>query len=391
MAHGPSPYGTAQACEDQRVSREPSRIVGIEVLRCIAIAMVLIEHARHFAPAPIGWIRFAERFPMWAGVDLFLVVSGYVVTASLLRRPTPASEFLRKRAFRLLPACWSWALATYLLFGTLGGHLSGTSWGALTRDLAAAASMTMNGYLPWCKFDPAAGCGTPLALSVHWSLALEWQFYLFLPLLLCRGRWMALAIAGLGLLSLAMSPTRLVGATAWYFRYDGLLVGCLIALLQDGGFLQRFRPPTWLRMALIAGAVALLPIVSGPRGASLIVEHRFVLLALLGGIATAMAAVNVDPPSHDRIGQQAAMWLGERSYGLYLTHIAAMFVVGKILHMVGTTRLSTAEFAAFGAVAGVIALLWADASLRYLENPLRRLGARKADAQPALYPTTSVP
>jgi len=88
----------------------------IQVLRAVAIACVLVEHSWYNLLFHQEWLTWLLRHvPLWCGVDFFLVISGYVITSSLLPgvlAPVPARQVLARfwirRAFRIWPAAWLW-------------------------------------------------------------------------------------------------------------------------------------------------------------------------------------------------------------------------------------------------------------------------------------------
>src|SRR5207302_1035375 len=161
------------------------RIADIEVLRAVAITMVLIAHS-----TILGWYSrilgdAGQILSLGAGVDLFFAISGFVIVRSLLpvgRFSEFAVPFWIKRAFRILPAAWLWLaiglLATAFfnssgVFGTLDAN---------ARDAVAAFLQVQNIHYGNCIDTTQATCapgGIPFGL--YWSLSLEEQFYLVLP------------------------------------------------------------------------------------------------------------------------------------------------------------------------------------------------------------------
>ena len=350
-----------------------ARIADIERLRGVAVAMVLVHHAARFVP---GETARALSAAGWSGVDLFFVISGFVVGASLLRSlpegPTPAVRlraagpwllaFAKRRAWRLWPLAWGTAGLAWLLAVTLGGEF-GTG-PQLAREAVAVVTCTYNFF----ALDHAGE-----RLAWYWSLGVEEQFYAALPLLLLltrTRRWhLRLAAAGV-LLPVLLRPWEVPSAPgafeAWRYppwaRADALFAGVLLAAWQHG------RPSTaaprpgvvgatsWL----LATAVFLLP-AAGPFEWAL--GGGATVLTLLSFLLVALASRN----QGDVLPGAAGLleWFGARSYALYLLHPLALRAVLRL------------ELPAAGTLAAFTALSVAVAALahRYVERPLLHRGA----------------
>ena len=166
----------------------------IEILRAVAILFTLILHVKIILPSSydhFGW--FFRTTDLSIGVDLFFVISGYVITNSLKSSVKPGSHsratlilsFWIKRIYRLLPAAWLWvivAIVFYMTTSQLDDHLI---------QLIAAALNVMNLYTAYCFSNPSETffCADVSYMNVfhmnshYWSLSLEEQFYLIFPLL----------------------------------------------------------------------------------------------------------------------------------------------------------------------------------------------------------------
>jgi peptidoglycan/LPS O-acetylase OafA/YrhL len=219
-------------------SEGAQKIAGLDHLRALAITLVFLFHYRLFDhPA---WIDTIGSFG-WTGVDLFFVLSGYLIASqvfgSIQRGTFSLREFFIKRSFRILPAYW-FVLALYFLIPSFREWESlSPSWKFLT--------FTQNFGLDLRYYR---------TFSHAWSLCIEEQFYLLLPLTvmllvyLKTGRKSILLIAGLFALGFALritswnvfvKPTMNTGAFGlqWYKwiyypsynRLDGLLAGVCIA------------------------------------------------------------------------------------------------------------------------------------------------------------------
>ena len=181
------------------------RLAGLDTLRALAIALVFMHHYQIFVSgAPtFGWAGTLG----WVGVDLFFVLSGYLIADQLLAglvrgQRLSLRAFYTRRALRTLPVFWVVLAAYFLWPSVMGGRTPPALWRFLT--------FTQNWLLP---------PGT--AFSHAWSLCVEEQFYLVLPLALLVGvkagatRWHGWALL-LGLTAVGM------GARAWLWARWGL-------------------------------------------------------------------------------------------------------------------------------------------------------------------------
>ncbi|MCU1379869.1 MAG: peptidoglycan-N-acetylmuramate O-acetyltransferase, partial [Acidimicrobiales bacterium] len=306
--------------------RLPHRIHGLDGVRALAVAAVVAYHLDERL-VPGGFL----------GVDVFFVLSGYLITSLLLdERDADGSialgAFWRRRARRLVPplvlTLVAVAVLTPLLYDDVAGRIRG--------ELVAALAQGSN----W--FEAAAGrsyfeaIGRPSPLRHLWSLGVEAQFYAVWPLVavvaLRRGGRRSLArVAGVGVLVsfLAMAilfrpghdPSWLYYGTG--FRAGTLLIGALLAVLWPGG---RLRPDIEPRASLAvdaAGAAALgglaaLALRMG--GASAFAYRGGLLLAAV--LAAVLVATTVHPGAG--VGRvlswRPLVWLGTRSYAVYLWH-----------------------------------------------------------------------
>ncbi|MBK7819549.1 MAG: acyltransferase [Tessaracoccus sp.] len=311
-------------------------IPSLDGLRTVAVGLVIAFH--------LSVPRMGLGF---AGVDVFFVLSGYLITAGLLRdverdgRPRFAS-FWQRRFKRLLPAA-ALALLVVLAYATFMLPLhrrAAASW-----DVFWTALYVGN----WHFLESTsyfASDGTPSLLLHMWSLAVEEQFYFVWPLLigatamLARGRLPLVKInepdrtvAWLGVLAGALIAASAVALAALYDpaapdrAYMGTdakafepLLGALLAIVLSRGRAREWcaRHARMLTAVGVVGAVAVLPFLAGPSpfyfqggalGLSLAVA---VLIAgLLAGPGTAVARV---------LGWAPVAYLGKISYGLYIWH-----------------------------------------------------------------------
>ena len=330
------------------------RITQIQALRAFAAILVVIYHAKL---TPGGYI----------GVDIFYVISGYLITGLLLRELSKTSNlslksFYLRRVKRLLPTSFFVLVITAI---TAWIFFPSTMRSELGKDVAAAGIYIANYLFAFWQMDYQNLNAMPPVVIHYWSLAVEEQFYLFWPFLIYftyrRGerRLVGIVIAAITTLSFLFSlyqthtspiwafyslPTRAwelgVGALLLYIpsriRFSSNYVWLAVLLLTYGTF--RFNDAT-----AFPGSAALVPVA---------------------GTALALAAVQSWPPLLNSLGNtRLVQWLGEISYPLYLWHwpvlvIPAVFF-GRNLHIY--ERVICIAFT----------LLLADLTHRYIEEPFR--------------------
>ncbi len=312
------------------------RLYGVDLLRGAAIFFVLMNHVN--MRLVIADIPYGQTLPhqllaslVWSGqygVQIFFAVSGYLITSTSLRRWGAPSD-IRPREFYGLRLARIAPLLVLLLAVLTALHYTQSPWfyvsdkvGGLARALAAALTFRINvieaqwGYLPgnW---------------DVLWSLSVEEVFYLAFPLVcLWLGRGLGLIVLLFGLVAVGPFARTIWthGNGVWQeYSYlggmDSIALGCLTALVIPG-----LRLTNLGRTVIALVGLSLLLIVLG---ASLMLE-RWGLTHL--GIDMTLVAIGTCLVITSNVPTQACatrlltplIWLGRRSYEIYLTH---MFVV----------------------------------------------------------------
>src|SRR6185437_13153051 len=205
----------------------PARIPELDGFRAIAVLMVMTEHMYNGFWLPVIPMPGALHFVLthgWLGVDLFFILSGFLITGILLDERGHSdyfSSFYRRRACRILPLLLVCLVIYFVVYGRI-----------YDRYLLLALVFCAN-------LDVLLGVRTPNGLSVTWSLAVEEHFYLLWPLAVSRFTIRRLVyIAGaLVLLSPVFRGVAMhYGAQAQnvyqlsWFRFDGLALGALMAI-----------------------------------------------------------------------------------------------------------------------------------------------------------------
>ncbi len=351
------------------------RIADIQVLRGIAVLAVVAHHflTGNLLPwSPLLLTHIQHGFGGDAGVDLFLVISGYVIARQLLPQLDQGEGFPVMRQFwyrrmqRLWPAAWSWLLLS--LAGTYLYNRSG-AWGSVHAAwMSALAALFQVADIRFAHCFGRYECG---AATVYWSLSLEEQFYLILPwaLLWVRPRW---RLPVLFALILAQLFAHLLYVWAPY-RSLGLICGVTLAVI-DRIWPLRERAATWSRKALL-GVFLLLQLpfwamlaphwgVHGPLS--------YNLEALLGtGIV--LCAIVLQDGLLNLPGGRWLAWVGDRSYSLYLCHFSVFWVVRESIFRYLPQVTPTSPYAVAYLLAFPLMLLVAHISWVVFERwPLRR-------------------
>jgi peptidoglycan/LPS O-acetylase OafA/YrhL len=340
----------------------PDLLREVEGLRALAVATVLLYHA-HFG--------FSGGY---VGVDVFFVVSGFLITGLLLREREAHgrirfAEFYARRARRLLPAATlvlaATLIAARLLLNPVRAHQTAV-------DAGWAAGFLANVHFAALGADYLHSTLPPSPLQHWWSLAVEEQFYLVWPALLGLAWWKAEHLrrravgltAVIGIVSLVLSVRLTDRNPAWgYFatwtRAWELSVGALCAF----AWARRDRLPLrsllgWLGIAAVLGSALRFDAGTPFPGSA----------ALVPVLGTALVVLAVGAPrGPGRVLSAAPLqWVGGRSYGLYLWHWPMLVVLEARVASPGVAWR-------IGVLAGAVAL--AALSHAVLEHPLRHLPA----------------
>jgi peptidoglycan/LPS O-acetylase OafA/YrhL len=316
----------------------------------------------------------------WWGVDLFFVISGFVIGRSLIPALQGCSNrreyweqtrnFWLRRAFRLLPSAWLWL--ALMLLACVFLNRSG-AFGTLPANLQA----TLAGVLQYANFRFADSFyhyeyGSSF---VYWSLSLEEQFYLLFPLLivLCRKRlvWALLALVAVQLFTVR-TPLLMV------VRTDALALGVLLALWSVEPSYRRWQPDflrnPWAGVSTLVVLGALLSFMATDRFT--FASYRIGSIAVLGAILVWIASYNRDYLMPAGGLQRLMAWIGSRSYGIYLIHIPAYQLVRELIfRLQGAGLPSPAGHPVITLlIAASLIVLLSELNYRFIEMPMRNRG-----------------
>ena len=356
------------------------RLRGLDLLRAIAIALVLLTHYQ-------GFVSHAETFGVlgsigWAGVDLFFVLSGYLIGNQILApvasgQPFSLKVFFARRLLRTLPNYYV-VLAVYLLALQFAPH---------SPILGKSASPVW----AFLTFTQNFGLAYGQTFTHSWSLCIEEQFYVVMPLVAlalarwtrsARPAWVALAVAvaaGVGARAYAWQVHQLAAFDAEVYyssfcRSDELLFGVAIAMLRNFHgelFARLMRHGNALLLAGLAMSAAVLACIQNHwpsvfiysvLGYSL-VAARFALL-----VCAALSPVCLI----NRVRVPGAASLALWSYALYLAHKPIFMALNPWCKAWGIdpeAPLSIAAIMALGVLGGWVLF-------RLVETPFMQLRAR---------------
>ncbi|MEV6595227.1 acyltransferase family protein [Actinoplanes sp. NPDC051346] len=347
----PRPPAPARPGTEAPAAGPPRHRRDIEGLRAVAVLLVVAYHCG--LPVHGGYV----------GVDVFFVISGFLITGLLLREARGTGtvsipRFYARRALRLLPA------STVVVVATVAAAalwLPPLRLSAILSDALHTAIYAMNYRLAAVGTDYLQADAEPSPLQHFWSLAVEEQFYLVWPLLIIvfirrRGLGAVLSLLTVGSLALALWQTRENAGWAYFGAHTRaweLGIGALLALTALR--LPRWCVPAGL-VAVAASAVVYTAQTPFPGYA-----------ALLPVLGTAAVIAGGTGRSAGVLGHPGLQAVGRLSYSWYLWHWPVLLIAP---HAIGRP-LAVWE----NVLAALGALVLAALTYALVENPVRHLGA----------------
>ena len=330
------------------------KIGEIQGLRALAAILVLVFHAKFL---PGGFV----------GVDIFYVISGFLITGLLLKELNSNGRislkaFYLRRSKRLLPASFLVLFITAIVAWLL---LPPISRGSIGRDLIATTLYVSNYLFAWWQNDYQNLNAVPSPFIHYWSLAVEEQFYLFWPIFIIAlaklksSRKFLIGFWSVTIITFTLGVWLTVLAPIWAFyslptRSWELSIGALIALLP--------RLQNQKRVVAIIGLVALL-VSTFWFSEETAFPGFYALLPVLGTAALLSSIGNWPNPIKWLATNRISLWLGKISYPLYLWHWPVLVLPIALLSrdLLVWERI----------VALLITVLLADLTNRFVEEPLR--------------------
>ncbi|MBI4883996.1 MAG: acyltransferase [Actinobacteria bacterium] len=380
---------------------------GLDGLRAIAVVAVMIYHANH------DWLQGG-----YLGVEVFFVISGYLITLLLIGEHERSGtlrlgQFWKRRFRRLLPALYVLLIGVAVYVTAF--YISRRE--EIRGDLAAAVTYVSN----WYQIIVGQGYGAGekfVPLRHLWSLAVEEQFYLLWPLVMLlllrrsRGRLPAIGvrlIVASVVVAAVVAYVYVPGATAGTCEVEGFRNGwatvagkCINVnetlylgsfsraggLLLGGGFAMLWRPAAVVRGPL-RNMGGRFDVLAG-FGLALLVYLFFTMWLfdrqiynpwlfrggfLLTGVATLMliaAATHQHSTTGKLLGNRLFLWIGTRSYGLYLFH----WPIYQVIRKQANIQLTVLELV----TALMLTIPITEFSYRFVEVPIRTGGLGRAAA-----------
>ena len=334
------------------------KITQIQGLRALAALLVTLFHAK--------WISGG-----FIGVDIFYVISGFLITGLLLREIERTGtinfkEFYARRFKRLLPTSFFVLLVTAVASWLL---IPATMRSSLGRDIIAASLYVSNYLFAWWQADYQNLDATPSPVIHYWSLAVEEQFYLIWPLLILfffiaatkfkKKILLTLLVATVTALSFVFSIYQTETSPIWAFyslptRAWELGLGALLVLL----------PP--IKTKKLVGLLGFILIIVSAFifGETTAFPGVNAVLPVLGTVLL-ISTINSWPPFlNDVANSRMFQWLGEISYPLYLWHWPLLVLPSTYF---------ARPLAIYERILAIIAtIILADLTHRFIEEPFRK-------------------
>jgi peptidoglycan/LPS O-acetylase OafA/YrhL len=343
------------------VTRHHERFQGLDGLRALAVIGVVWNHTH------VGFdaLQFTRRG--FLGVDVFFVLSGFLITALLLREREQSGriaigQFYMRRALRIFPLYYAVVALVALLYGTVRAGTANAA--GFFADLPFLLTYTLN----WVESEPVT------ILRIAWSLAAEEQFYLVWPPLFA-----VMGVASLWLLVPFLVLNQLVNfgmLDGWLashgLRYEGLeilqctftpiLLGVSLALAHGSRRTRMAVPALGNPATAIAALMMMIVAASQPdpiRG--------WPRLTFQAGTRLLLAAIVARPSMRvvQALDWRPLAYVGTISYGIYLLHLLCADVVSRLLARAGMPASGLMLFVATLGVTIIVAGL----SFRYFERP----------------------
>lgn len=344
----------------------------IDTLR--AAAALAVVYAHYFMPFLPTWLRIVP-----GGVDLFFILSGYLITTSLIADAPKMNghqllrSFYIKRSFRIFPLYYT-TLAVTVAIGLYGAVQSWPWAAAYILNFSITQRIADAGYI-----------------GHFWTLAVEEQFYLVLPLLFCwlsRRTFTALGLSVIGA-AIAFRTANLFNEPAGnLFNFntlaemDRLAIGSLLAVAVNAYGLDRTEVLLNRLLPLSLPSFVCCCFVSMMSGLMRVLTISFLTVFCSLFFAWLIIKAVRGGPRTSSWGGTLLPGIGALSYGIYLFHVPMMAAIHAV------EKGSFSFIARCAAVVATVALAWV--SFRFFEAPLIKVGRRLAQRQPATLPAGSL-
>lgn len=339
----------------RRENNPTGRLRSIQALRAIAALLVVVFHAisniqRHgWLATGVNWIGTHGEF----GVDIFFVVSGFVMTSATQNSPqsfASSGRFILSRLKRIVPLYWI-ATTVFVVLLLVAPHL----FGAATFELPHVLASYM--FVPWRN---PAGEVAPV-LNVGWTLNYEMWFYAAYAVAICTTRRRVTAITIFFCVTSGLSALG-ISNVAFQTYTSPIVLEFVFGAIVGSLYVRGFRFPLIGAIVLLSAACCMLIALDKVTGES----HRFVVFGIPAALLVS-GAVGLETRVR---WSRAAQSIGDASYSLYLSHVFTVPIAVKLMTKFDVHhRLSGNLVCAASTVFSVCVAL---ACYRWLERPLVR-------------------
>ena len=362
----------------------------IELLRSFAIIMVLIQHypALYFWSDNSAFLKLNNYISFWSGVDLFLCISGFVVSCGLINlidncksngiSASPAiKSFFIRRIFRLMPTSLLWI--TIMITMTYTYNISGAFGQSSWNILQAISVLTYNyNYLAWYMQINKL----PATFGPFWSLNLEEQFYFILPFFVLFTSKKVRPLLLIAIIAIQF-PIMRQGHTILNFRTDALAWGVLLSILYMNGWTEKLQNLTCnksvirkLSILFLAGLMLCIPALNES-------GYMVGVLALFSAMLVLLATFDKALIYCPARARKALLWVGARSYSIYLIHMPVIYFIQETTARYYLSKGMAPTESVLSMIVMMISSLTLTAlvvegNFRFIESPLRNYGRKIA-------------
>lgn len=371
------------------MDKTPAYLPEIDLLRGVAVLLVIFHHLSEPTFGILQpWVPEVLT-ETWTGVDIFFVISGFVIYRSLRengfeagdKRPSlrAVGHFFWRRFWRIFPAAFFWAVIPLAVVVAAGGFSATTTPEKIWDNFRSIVTLTFNYDLVYTKDNS-------VLLGPYWSLIVEEHFYLLLPwlLLLLPGRRSRILLCS----SMILLTPLLFRPLGWVFlnpvnqvfyfrcsthcRLDGLFLGVLLAELNPASFLKmKFSRIGMNCVSLVV--IGLIAVAQWMISSALTYNIALSLLALASGLLVLMASLGQGYVLQIPFLRPVLLWVGKRSFSFYLAHMPVYFLVVG-LFSANFRNLNGGEIGRMALLFSVLLTFAAYASYRWIERPLIAFG-----------------
>jgi peptidoglycan/LPS O-acetylase OafA/YrhL len=372
-------------------------VTELDGIRGLAILLVLITHFGVYGHESVGWFGAAYHKLVdfgWSGVDLFFVLSGFLITGILLESkgsPGYFRSFYMRRVLRILPLYYC-AVMVFFIVLLPALRILAPGRATITGATRLPAIEQLWYYFHLSNWRIAYNV-TYNGVDHFWSLAIEEQFYAVWPLVvfLLSRRALLRVCGGVMALSFMLRSLPSVHASMQHyphvvycltpFRVEPLALGsCLAVLISDERFRAHWRE--WAAAAAGAGALCLAVVMAVTRSSSFepipmaMFGYSGVGLVAAAGVCYAAMRSGASSPGAAFLRSPALVELGRLSYGIYVIHrplsILAPPVQAALMPRIGGVAASLVVTFVGSAASYFLAI----GSWHWIEQPFLRLKSR---------------